>query len=131
MDSFSWRNKAKGTKNSWCKQCMKSYDRENNKRPERAAQKKVNVSNSIQRARDYVFEYMQSHPCVDCGEADFVVLQFDHIDRNSKESNVAEMVSSGYGVDRIKLEVAKCEVRCANCHMRKTASQLGWWSATQ
>lgn len=130
-ENFNWRNKAKGTRNSWCKLCMKDYDKENNSRPARAAKKKLNGARSIQRARDYVYEYMQTHPCVDCGETDFVVLQFDHEDPSSKEGNISSWVSGGYGTDKIKSEIEKCKVRCANCHVRRTAQQFGWWSTTK
>jgi hypothetical protein len=27
----------------------------------------------------------------------------------------------------LKAEIAKCQVRCANCHRRRTAAQFGWW----
>ena len=37
------------------------------------------------------------------------------------------MVSSILSWDTIMKEVAKCEVRCANCHRRRTAKQRGYY----
>ncbi len=82
---------------------------------------------SVDRAKAYIMEFLGSHPCVDCGEADPVVLQFDHRDPAEKEGHVSMWVTRGYGVSRIQKEIAKCDVRCANCHTRRTAEQFGWW----
>ncbi len=71
-------------------------------------------------------QYLQAHPCVDCQERDFVVLEFDHV-RGEKKLGVAEMASRGISWAEIEKEIEKCEVRCANCHRRKTAKQLGYW----
>jgi hypothetical protein len=27
----------------------------------------------------------------------------------------------------IEAEIAKCDVRCANCHRRRTCERAGWW----
>ena len=68
----------------------------------------------------WLFDYLSSHPCVDCGETDHRVLDFDHRDRTTKHANVSYLLCSA-GFERLKAEVAKCDVRCANCHRRKTA----------
>jgi hypothetical protein len=60
---------------------------------------------------------------VDCGETDIIVLQFDHV-RGKKTNAVSKLVSMGYGLDTIKEEINKCEVRCANCHTRRTYKQF-------
>lgn len=73
-----------------------------------------------------VFAYLKEHPCVDCGEPDPVVLEFDHADRVTKLDTVARMMANGSPWPRIEEEIAKCDVRCANCHKRRTALQLGW-----
>lgn len=66
--------------------------------------------------------YLRTHPCVDCGERDLVVLDFDHV-RGKKFRNVCELVR-GYPWATVLKEIAKCVVRCANCHRRKTFGHL-------
>ncbi len=83
---------------------------------------------AVTQARDNLCRYLLSHPCVDCGETDIVVLQFDH--QGGKEFNVGTMVSDGARWDRILAEIAKCEVVCANDHARRTARSFGWFKAS-
>ena len=69
--------------------------------------------------REYVKNYLLSHPCVDCGESDIIVLEFDHI-TDDKKYNIANMYSGGHSIETVQREINKCEVRCANCHRRIT-----------
>ncbi|KKM74976.1 hypothetical protein LCGC14_1394930 [marine sediment metagenome] len=34
-----------------------------------------------------------------------------------------------YTLKRIQQEIDKCDIRCANCHRRKTAVELDHWRA--
>ena len=54
--------------------------------------------------------------CVDCQEVDPVVLHFDHRDPSTKSFNIS---SKSVSMERLLAEIAKCDVRCANCHLRK------------
>ena len=56
--------------------------------------------------------------CKDCGIKDFRVLDFDHL--RDKIINLAVMIGEGWAKSKIVAEIAKCEVRCANCHRIKT-----------
>lgn len=71
--------------------------------------------------RLYILKYLTEHPCVDCGEKDPVVLEFDHIDPSLKEHTIGRLIGSGYNLDDIAKEIDKCVVRCANCHRRRTS----------
>ena len=68
---------------------------------------------------------MSKKQCIDCGESDPIVLELDHV-HGEKYRNVGDMMS-GYGWKRILAEISKCEVRCANCHRRKTARDFKWF----
>ena len=54
--------------------------------------------------------------CKDCGyKENPVALQFDHI-TGEKTMEISRMVNSCHSLNKIKEEMRKCEVRCANCH---------------
>ena len=67
-----------------------------------------------------VGRHLSKNHCVDCGERDPIVLEFDHV-RGVKKDNISNMVGKGVSTEIIVAEIAKCEVRCANCHRRATA----------
>jgi hypothetical protein len=56
---------------------------------------------------------------VDCGESDPIVLEFDHI-RGKKVGDVSTLAGQAFSWHKLSAEIAKCEVRCANCHRRRT-----------
>lgn len=79
---------------------------------------KSNKRLRIERNYKYVVDYLSSHPCVDCGERNPLVLEFDHLD--DKHKNVSEMVRTGYSIKKINMEIEKCSVVCSNCHRLRT-----------
>jgi hypothetical protein len=83
--------------------------------------KQIRVSNDRikERNKQHVRSYLATHPCVDCGETDVIVLEFDHV-RGKKRDSISRMLACGVSVATIDKEIAKCDVRCANCHRRKT-----------
>jgi hypothetical protein len=77
--------------------------------------------------RAWLVAYLREHPCVDCGNTDIRVLEFDHRDGARKLRAIALLAGQGYGLARVQSEIAECDVRCANCHRIRTHVQLGWW----
>lgn len=74
---------------------------------------------AVARNKKFLRGYAAEHGCADCGEDDWVVLEFDHV-RGKKRGDLARMANQGVSIDTLKKEIAKCEVRCANCHRRVT-----------
>jgi len=70
------------------------------------------------RNQKFVEDYKRDRCCIDCGESDPVVLQFDHV-HGVKTTEVANMVNKPCSIKRIQSEIEKCEIRCANCHLRR------------
>jgi len=74
-------------------------------------------------AKLWLHDYLKEHPCVDCGETNPIILEFDHV--RDKKFNISDAVRKTVLLDQIKVEVDKCEVRCANCHRAKTYRDMG------
>lgn len=123
---FQLRRKATGELQPWCMNCMAQYKRQwysLNRETHIAHVTAMRLETArVNRAR--VYAYLAGHPCVDCGQADPVVLEFDHVS-GEKYHDVGHMVTGGLTWDAIEREIAKCTVRCVNCHRRKSAREQG------
>jgi 5-methylcytosine-specific restriction endonuclease McrA len=125
LNSFSWKNQEKNLLQSYCRECNKKnlkcfYENNRNKFLERNKTRKILI-------RKLVFEFLQTHPCVDCGEKDPIVLEFDHVNPSTKTQNISRMVIEGYSWKSIEKEIKKCQILCSNCHKRKTAREQNWY----
>ena len=80
----------------------------------------------MQDLRLYALEYLSTHPCVDCGESDPAVLDFDHV-TGEKNNDVSVIIGRGSSIEALKREIDLCVVRCANCHRKKTARERGFF----
>ena len=123
---FSINRARSDDRNNMCKACKKVYNaghygqtkaKFNPGRAER--RKRAGVV-----AREHVYDYLRTHPCVDCGETDIVVLDFDH--QFDKVKDISVLLQDGASWSTILKEIEKCEVVCANDHRRRTARTFGW-----
>lgn len=126
IEHFGVNKSKKDGRQSNCLECRNKYMKKwYSEHPElqlhrvQGAREQVLLDN-----RKKILEYYSSHPCVDCGDDRPAVLEFDHV-RGKKRYNVSKMMT--YSWKTILVEIAKCEVRCANCHRIKTAERAGWY----
>lgn len=62
--------------------------------------------------------------CRICGESEPCCLDFHHSDPDMKDFTVSQAASWGHSLDKIKAEIEKCVVVCANCHRKIHAGLL-------
>ena len=105
---------------SWCRACFSQYNAERYiaLRSRELVRLRRNRRRTVEGNRRRVAAYLSEHPCVDCSQTDPVVLEFDHL--REKRMDVSRMVHLGWRWPAILNEIEKCEVRCANCHRRRT-----------
>ena len=128
---FGFRSRSTGVRSTRCRLCTAAYQHAwyvaGREALIQSARLRRDAAAGENRTR--AWEYLSEHPCVDCGESDPVVLEFDHI--RDKRANVSQLISSGLSWATIEAEIEKCEVRCVNCHMRKTARHIGIFERKQ
>lgn len=123
-EDFSFRVKSTGQRRAACKSCVSSLDKKNYiSSEERRVSIRSRAKDNRKTNQEYVINHLLSNSCVDCGESDIVVLEFDHV-RGKKSFNVCSKLTS-VSLETLKKEIDKCEVRCANCHRRASHVRLG------
>jgi hypothetical protein len=127
IEEFPWKNRLLGKRHAVCKECTakRSNDWYQDNKASHIQNAMANKIADRERARKFVDDYKATHPCVECGQSDPVVLEFDHI--KGKNAAVARLVADGATIDRIQREIDLCEVRCRNCHAKKTARERGFF----
>tara|TARA_R110000850_G_scaffold111414_2_gene224857 strand:- start:3115 stop:3477 length:363 start_codon:yes stop_codon:yes gene_type:complete len=97
--------------------CAKRYYEANRERMK--AKAKARNIKQRERNRAYIKDIKENSSCIDCGESDNRVLDFDHV-IGEKIGDVSNMVNQCYCIESLQREVDKCEVRCSNCHRKVT-----------
>lgn len=128
VEEFAYSNRLLGTRQKHCRACMSKFNKESYERNKKKRRKSIYEKRQERReeARRYVWDYLSTHPCVDCGETDPRLLEFDHV-RGKKVDSVSQLANGRYSLETLQKEIAKCVVRCANCHRKKTYTERGWF----
>lgn len=82
------------------------------------------ISNIKVKVTQFVLEFKRNGSCSDCGfiGKDYPsVLEFDHL--GDKKFNISEFKYFTSGINKVKEEVSKCDLVCANCHRIRTAKR--------
>jgi hypothetical protein len=116
--------RSKPKRDTYCRPCRSAYGKEHYaaNRARYIEQARVQKERlRLERTRS-LLDFFESNPCVDCGESDPVVLEFDHL-RDKLFDIGSGLVQKTWTA--VLVEIAKCEVVCANCHRRRTARRRG------
>lgn len=127
LNEFALKNKRTGQRSTKCRSCPRAYAKEHYRRNRGAYLDKAGRRNARERDRfaRFLLDYFRDHPCVDCGATDPRILEFDHREGVEKVAAINTLLKT-QAWDAMVAEIAKCDVRCANCHRRRTARQFGW-----
>ncbi len=122
LEEFVKNRSKKDGIGSSCKVCKRIYDNNYYKEnPKYRKDVRKHKEAKVLILKDHVYNYLLKHPCIDCGNTDVRVLEFDHV--KPKLEGVAFIVSNGWSIESLKEEIDKCEVRCANCHKIRHAKE--------
>lgn len=118
-----------------CKVCQRRYHNDTwyeSHRKHRIQQVKERKARVTRENYRKIFMEYFIHGCVDCGENDHRLLEFDHVKGIKKRGRirptegVGSLVRAGYKWETIEKEIQKCKIRCRNCHHLKTHKQFDY-----
>ena len=112
-DFFSNKKRKSGF-DCYCKECRRIYSRKHYKMQTEYYENK-NIRRK-KKTRAYVVDFRTGMKCARCGFDNPAALDFHHLDPTQKEFSISQAHVRGIGLERIKKEIEKCIILCANCH---------------
>lgn len=107
ISEFGKNSSKKDGLQSMCKECTKEYKKLH------YATHKEDYKNRNKAYREWINSIKSKLKCSICGEDRIWCLDFHHVNPNEKEGSVSHMIQAP---NKLKLELEKCIVLCANCH---------------
>ncbi len=85
-EDFAFRNSLTGNRHKRCRGCVKAYSADHYQLNKAAYIARGYRQSRVKRKELHwkFIEYLLCHPCVDCGEVDPIVLEFDKRDESQK-----------------------------------------------
>src|SRR5918911_1564647 len=111
---------------SRCKVCFAAYHRVYYEKNKALYMAKNRRNKARQRRRlQAILLAAKQQPCQDCGGTFHPwVMEFDHREGSVKLAAVGNLVGRGCTDERLRAEINKCDVVCANCHRMRTYNRL-------
>lgn len=122
VEAFALKNRYAQRLQSYCRQCQHDYYIDYYRQGTSEFVDRLRARTIAQRIlnRAFVVDVLLRSKCADCGIRDPIVLEFDHV-TGVKRDSISALIMAPAAISSIKAEIAKCDVRCANCHRRKTS----------
>lgn len=123
MTKYYKRSRSKDGYGYKCKPCCNEYHRKwTIENPEKY--KNIARNHEKRNIRSWLITEYKDVSCVDCEKVfPWCVMDFDHRQGEEKEFSIgafSRMSRTETNMDKVKKEIAKCDVVCANCHRVRT-----------
>jgi hypothetical protein len=106
---------------AYCIPCGREYRRDHYRQNKeyylrKEAARKRRIKEMVREAK--------ARPCADCGvQYASWQMDFDHV-RGAKLFGLSMRLGGNYSIKKVRAEIAKCDVVCANCHRDRTHMRL-------
>lgn len=130
IEEFYQRKTGRGTGNYYekCKECYRERGRTYyHQNREKQSQLAILRKRKYKKERsEYVNEWKKDRPCQDCGNVYAPwVMDFDHREGEAEIGSISSLTGrSTIRIERIKIEIGKCDLVCANCHRQRTYERM-------
>ena len=100
---------------TFCKDCNKENLKQHYKNNKETYVQRNKNKQNINKTK--LLEYLHDKSCIDCGNSDHRVLEFDHL--YDKKKDISRAIRDWSWISVLE-EIKKCEIVCCNCHRIRT-----------